>query len=174
MLDLNVVVHIHSAVSLPFPTPIDVSEILSTVEEPSPFPQQNSALYRRILADLGGISSITKIHSHVQHHRPDLLRQHLTSSFKRQSQIKSLGAGYYSFVEMNVLPVHQWLYQWLSAEGTKTAVQCIEAILRHYPNGDANSISRWLAQGVPNIRKTWNGYKPSAPSKAQRQCNSEQ
>ena len=160
--------------SLPFPILINPSEGLSNLEEPAPFPQQNSALYRRILADLGGISSITKIHEHVQAHRPYLLRQDVVSSIKQQRDIKSLGAGYCSFVEMNVLPVQQWLHQWLTVEGTKSLAACVEAILRHYPNGDSKSISRWFSQGVPTLRKTWNGYQPSPLLKSQRQCDCDQ
>ena len=156
--------------STAFPVLLDVPESLCILAAPLPLPTPKAALYKRLLADLGGISSITKIQEHAQPYRSDLPRRNIVSSFKHQNDIKSLGAGYYSFVEMNVLPVQQWLHQWLKIEGVTPLAHCIEAILRHYPNGDAKSISRWFAQGVPTIRNTWNGCEPTprVPIQSQR------
>jgi hypothetical protein len=127
-------------------------------------PKNNRALFLRALADIGGIASITTIFTNVQQDCSSITKRQVARVLQRHPQIISLGAGYYTFVECEIIPVHRWLHHWLSKEGIKTSDECIKAIMQHYPHGDEFRIKLWLQRGNPNIYKTWNGYKARNPS----------
>ena len=136
----------------------DFPECSIFIPPPPEKPLNKRALCLRILADLGGISSITEIHRAAQRINRPLSRQYISRIIQQHSQITPLGGGYYAFTELDILPVHQWLHHWLSMEGTQSAQSCVEAISTHYPKGDPKTISRWLQRGVSNITKGWFGY----------------
>ena len=128
------------------------------------YPRNNRTLFLRKLADLGGIASITSIYTLVQQDSPHHKKRQVARVVQSHPQIISLGAGYYTFVECEILPVHQWLHSWLSIKGCQTAEECILAIMQQYPHGDEKQIRLWLHRGNPNIYKTWHGYRARNPS----------
>ena len=88
--------------------------------------RKHISLYFNILAEMGGISSITEIHTLAKQQRPTIGRAQVSKLILASPDIKSLGAGYYCFYEMEIIPVEEWLCNWLKMEGRNNINQYLK------------------------------------------------